>query len=236
MKKLLTALCITCVIAFGFSFASFAVSAEGAAAAETTEFETIFTDGDVLDETVETLNFDDLYLSSMTTFDSSNSLKSMFGGFLKTGRIVSSFEISYDVTVLEAPDNNSVLGFGIKNVVSDSKQNIIKNGGYEIVIGKNARLSDATSLSTISIIKNNALDNTGSSSVAKKAVSSIDLNLAEGAEFNLKIGAICILNVDNIKGYKIYVKAVSNSYDKTLIEVYDYCDINENIGGYASGV
>lgn len=237
MKRLITALCITCVLAFGFSFAAFAVSADEPAPTAPIEFEETLVGGDVLDANVETLNFDDLYLSSMTTFDSSNSDKSMFGGFLKTGRIVSSFEISYDVTVLEAPDANSVLGFGIKNVVSDAKQNIIKSGGYEILIGKNSRINDvATSLSTISVIKNNALDNTGSSSVAKKAVSSIDLNLAEGAEFNIKIGAIRILNGDETKGYKIYVKATKDSNTATLIEVIDYCDINENIGGYASGV
>ena len=243
MKKILSVICLMLIaVSCFFVGTALPVYGEGETAPESFK-EATLEQGDKLDENIERLNFDDLYLSSLTEFDQNNSANSMFGGFIKTGRIVSSFEVSYDICVMDEPNSNSNFGLGIKNVISDKKLNLIQSGGYEVLFGNNARLKDiaTTSLSTISIVKNGALLSNNTSNVVSYAVFGLPtwLDFDQGAEFNLKIGAIMITDNegDEIKGYYIYVKASNaTNNESTIAEVYDYCDIDVNIGGVITGV
>ena len=201
---------------------------------------------DRIDQTVERLSFDDLYLSSLTQFDESNARESMFGGFVETekARIEKSFEFSYDITVLETPDANSVFGLGVRNVATSDKVNLIQSGGYEILFGKNDRLDGiaSTSFSTVSIVKNGALNTqTKTGAVEKYAVFTLPawLVFEENAEMNLKIGSVRIVAQDkplDTKGYYVYVTATQGNNTAKIAEVYDYCDNGVNIGSAATGI
>lgn len=243
-KKLLLLGLIICLV----TCLSVGMTGVASANSSTVQFENVkeavLAENDLIDKNVERLNFDDLYLSSMTVFDNNNAEKSMFGGYLQTGRIESSFEISFDIEVLTAPDQNSNFGIGVKNVLSDAKLNLIKSGGYELLIGKNQRLEDGgitgTSLRTLSIVKNGALTQNTTSSVIKYAIFDLPawLTLDEGEEFNLKVGAVLITDkgCNEIKGYYIYVNATCGENSDTVAEIYDYCDIESHIGGVATGI
>lgn len=195
--------------------------------------------GDVLETTVEKLNFDDLYLSTLTEFDKDNAKDSMFGGFIETtkARIEKSFEVSFDLLVTEQTDASSIFGLGIRNVSKDGKVNLIQNGGYEILFGANSRLSGvvATSSSTVSIVKN------GAGMVDKYAVFDLPawFNLDKDTELNIKIGSVRIVESAkpmDTKGYYVYVQATIGSQSQKIAEMYDYCDNGENIGSALTGV
>ena len=249
MKRKISVLSLVVAMMLCFT-AFFTVNVYADVKASSTAFDNALIGTDVLDTEVEKINFDDLYYSSCRVFNSENSAESMFGGFIRTGRNETSFEISYDVTVLEAPTADSVFGLGFKNVVNESvgneKTNLIKSGGYEILFGKNQRLDGvaATSLSTVSVIKNGALSNT-TSSVEKYATASLPswLDFSLNSEYNFKLGAVLITDEtgDNLKGYYIYLDVTQETNTQRLFGIYDYFDIRQAyadklIDGFATGV
>lgn len=244
MKKIvsiisLLVIAITCLFAGSVT----AVFAEDNLVSQNVKSATL-SQGDELDARVEELNFDDLYLSSLTEFDKANAKDSMFGGFIETTkvRIEKSFEIALDVLVLESTSADSVLGFGLRNVALNDKVGLIQSGGYQILFGKNVRLDgiETTSKSTVSIVKNGALSG-GTSTVDKYAVFNLPtwLSFDKDAQVNLKIGSVRIIEPSkqmDTKGYYVYVTATVGENSAKIAEMYDYCDNSENIGSAFTGV
>lgn len=242
MKKILSIISLL-IIAIACCFAGTVFTASAAGSAQNLQGVQLNAN-DCVDQTVERLSFDDLYLSTLTEFDESNAKESMFGGFVETSkaRIEKSFEISYAITVLETPDANSAFGLGVRNVANSNKVNLIHSGGYEILFGENARLDGmaTTSLSTVSIVKNGALTS-GTSDVEKYAVFTLPawFTFAENTEIDLKIGSVRIVAEDkplDTKGYYVYVIATIGANSAKIAEVYDYCDNGVNIGSATTGI